>query len=395
MAGDLVWDTVEQTGERGAKLDACIVPSRRIAIEAASAALRIGPVLITGEPGSGKTWLAGKLARASAYPNQWIRVDVTPSTNPGELIRAIGRELGLNLGSDPRIDLREYLRERSEDRWRWGIVIDELQLASLEVIEEVRILSNQFGRPDGFAAMILIGQTSLIQRLRSRSLSAFETRLAARVHVQPLDADEARELLLALEPSRALAISDVEDYHRTAAGNPRRLLRLVGATVALPDLLNPKPALMPGPVPVVVPAPSYVASDRPVSRLGAGKPPLVVEDGLIEVGWDSERDGETESDESDVTSKPNSDDSTEAVEDHYAALQAWNEWARNQGRKPLDMKPAPEPQTDLAEVAGPKRTAAASSPSAEHPQVWAEGQHSFAPYSQLFARARQARDTDR
>ena len=80
------------------------------------------------------------------------------------------------------------------------------------------------------------------------------------------------------------------------------------------------------------------------------------------------------------------------VEDHYAALQAWTEWARNRGRgvgpdvgagrwprepvaslrAPATMRPPPE---DLPRPAG----------------LRVESQHEHAPYSQLFSRLRQSR----
>ncbi|SIO65307.1 hypothetical protein SAMN05444166_7655 [Singulisphaera sp. GP187] len=84
----------------------------------------------------------------------------------------------------------------------------------------------------------------------------------------------------------------------------------------------------------------------------------------------------------------------EAINDRYTALQAWNEWARNQGRattvEPAPLADGPAVPTEgldeeLAEA--PSELAAAA------PSVWADGQQNFAPYSQLFTRLKQRRDS--
>ena len=83
--------------------------------------------------------------------------------------------------------------------------------------------------------------------------------------------------------------------------------------------------------------------------------------------------------------------SEETIEDHYAALQAWTEWARNRGRASSPDAPsgisAPvqspqEMMDDLASVEDESRLAAG---------LRAESQHEHAPYSQLFTTLRQSR----
>src|SRR5262249_46644141 len=123
---------------------------------------------------------------------------------------------------------------------------------------------------------------------------------------------------------------------RDSAGNPKQLLhraRLQGAAsrrTSPPRAAAPSPPAPPVLQPVEVPPPA--AWEGPV--LGAVKPPLHVEEGMIEVGWDPEpAPGPTESDPAPVADPaPSAVESEEAIDDHYAALQAWNEWARNQGR---------------------------------------------------------------
>ena len=67
------------------------------------------------------------------------------------------------------------------------------------------------------------------------------------------------------------------------------------------------------------------------------RPPIRLEDGLVEVGWDGDLEAEptyadspTTDQETSLPAEPHSDE--ELVEDRYAALQAWTEWTRNRER---------------------------------------------------------------
>ncbi len=76
------------------------------------------------------------------------------------------------------------------------------------------------------------------------------------------------------------------------------------------------------------------------------RPPIRVEDGLVEVGWEGDLDAEPAYEEESArpADRPCPDDSSfneELVEDRYAALQAWHEWTRNQGRGDTDSDPTP------------------------------------------------------
>ncbi len=370
-----------------------MLPSRRPALEALRAAIAAGrgPALLTGEAGSGKTWLVARLIAESDGPRspRWVSVDVAPTTSPADLLRGIAIGLGLDTASDASADaVRQVvaltLAERAAEGRRWALVVDEAHLAGVELLEEVRILSNRLGRADGFASLVLIGQTSLARRLATRPLAGLDSRLSARATLGPIDADEAAALLAqpGEGPSAARSAEEVERLHRDAIGNPGRLLRLHAATAI------PRPHRRPEPAPVVIPATS--------TGIVPAKPPLRVEDGLIEVGWEAESSSEPEAStepepepiaevgplvaaDREPRRKPLGVD--EPIDDPYATLQAWSEWATNQGRGPMDVPPG-----------RPGRSAL--SPVQADPDLRAEGPQEFAPYSQLFSRLRETRRDD-
>jgi general secretion pathway protein A len=384
-------DRAESSGSIRSEMP--VLPSRRPALEALRAAIAAGrgPALLTGEAGSGKTWLVARLIAESDGPRspRWVSVDVAPTTAPADLLRGIAIGLGLDTASDASADaVRQVvaltLAERAAEGRRWALVVDEAHLAGVELLEEVRILSNRLGRADGFASLVLIGQTSLARRLATRPLAGLDSRLSARVTLGPIDADEAAALLAqpGEGPSSVRSAEEVERLHRDAIGNPGRLLRLHAATAI------PRPHRRPEPTPVVIPATS--------TGIVPTKPPLRVEDGLIEVGWEAESSSEPE-----ASTEPEPEPVAEAgplaaadreprrkplgvdepIDDPYATLQAWSEWATNQGRGPMDV-PSGRPGRS------------ALSPVQADPDLRAEGPQEFAPYSQLFSRLRETRRDD-
>jgi type II secretory pathway predicted ATPase ExeA len=383
-----------------------VLPSRGEAIERLRAALAIaeGPSLVTGEAGVGKTWLWRRLQAEMAPPWRWASVDLTPATDATEFFRLIGYGLGLTgraaLG-ESRLDLADFLKERAADGDRWILVVDEAQNLSISVAEEVRVLANRLGRSDGFAGLLLVGQTALGRRLSTRPLAALEARLAVQVHLRPLDIEEASELLSRLHPGRSWEGEWLERQHRDTGGNPRRLLLAMPAEApALPSTpRGTQTRLVPSPARATSPSdpPAPPAPDWERTVVGASKPPLRVEEGVIEVGW--EPSSATELDPSPSAAPQRRSDraaetsavataSEEAIDDHYAALQAWNERAQNQGRTPTTGSIAPEPASgNPADDDGPL-------PVEPQPaSVCAEDQHEFAPYSQLFSRLKPTGDS--
>jgi type II secretory pathway predicted ATPase ExeA len=398
------------TPPRPEPADAWVLPSREQALAHCREWLEAeaGPVLVTGDAGAGKTWLWRRLAATDPTPRRWLGIELSPPTTPDDLFRAIGHALGLaDTGptSARRLALADFLAERAADGERCALVIDEAHNLSDTLLEEVRLLSNRLGQDDGFAALFLIGQTRLAQRLNRHALAGLAARIAARVHLGPIDADEALVLLERRSLGRDWGLADAERLHRDAGGNPQRLLRL--AAFQRPSSLErrPTPAARPslsvdlGPSAAQV-AEEVAATTPPSPLLGPSKPPIRDEEGLIEVGWEEEPSDQapTEIAKPQQDATPGAGPSQETIEDHYAALQAWNEWSRNQGRAPAEAPPAhgtlgnePDPESEVAE----EELRADAWPASEgRAQVWADGPDRFAPYSQLFSRLKPSKGID-
>ncbi len=344
--------------------------------------------MLTGEAGVGKTTLRRSLESERSVGNRWMIVDVTPQTSVQSFYTLIRRGLGLRQGSFGRTELADVLGECSLDSQRWTLAIDEAQNLDDVLLEEIRVLSNMLREPEGFEAILLVGQTSLARRISNRDTSAFCDRVASHVHLRPLDADEVGRLLQSIDPARDWPVDLVDRIHLLSYGRPAKVVSLASLIVVpRPGLRRPSDSdesasLSVLSTRVAPPAATPRNSPYPEPLVGPPKPPIREEDGLIEVGWEPDSDDELSlHDDSDLEVEGSSDDSVEGEErinDHYAALQAWQEWATNQGR---------HPEASVTEAVVPE--VERLSPLAENPNLWADEEHEFAPVSRLFTRLKQ------
>ena len=102
-------------GREQPRPDSLILPSRATALSACREALAAGagPFVLTGEPGSGKTWLWHRLAELRPEAGDWIGVDLAPDTDARALYGRIGRALRLSdrRGAGADVDPRRALAD--------------------------------------------------------------------------------------------------------------------------------------------------------------------------------------------------------------------------------------------------------------------------------------------
>ena len=260
----------------------------------ASGSERGGLDLLTGEAGSGKSWLldrrAARAAASAPDDPRWRVVEGAPGLDANGLLASIASALGMEvMACGSIVDLARRLggclSELSQDGRRLALAVDEAHLLADEALEAARLLANRLGDDDGFAAIVLAGQTPLRRRLEGRRLAAVAARIGSRSHLPPIDADEAA-ILLSGRPEADLDERTIEELHRDSEGNPARLLRLAAsrpgwkASRLLKDRsISVRPDL-------VRTEPPTEELTSPYGGLVPSRPPIRVEDGLIEVGWE-------------------------------------------------------------------------------------------------------------
>lgn len=159
-----------------------------------------GFVALTGEVGTGKTTLCHCLL--GELPDTIdIALILNPKLNALELLATICDELGVAYDKERQtlkqlVDaLNHYLVEAHANGRRTVLLIDEAQNLSMEVLEQVRLLTNLETSKTKLLQIILVGQPELKQMLRRQELRQLNQRVTARYHLQPLSRAETRDYI--------------------------------------------------------------------------------------------------------------------------------------------------------------------------------------------------------
>ncbi|MDR1727516.1 MAG: AAA family ATPase [Acidobacteriota bacterium] len=153
-----------------------------------------GFVQLTGEVGSGKTTLSRCLI--NQLPDDAdVALILNPRLDAVELLDEICDELKIPRppGSEAaqsikvRIDaLNAYLLDAHARGRRTILIIDEAQNLDIDVLEQVRLLTNLETEQEKLLQIILLGQPELLALLRSERLRQLSQRITARYHLEPL-----------------------------------------------------------------------------------------------------------------------------------------------------------------------------------------------------------------
>ena len=131
--------------------------------------------------------------------------------------------------SDALARLNNYLLERSRHDLTTALIVDEAQLLSWELLEEIRLLTNLETTKHKLLQIVLVGQPELEQKLDSPQLRQLKQRVGLRCNLKPLDREELktyihRRLQLAGANSHAASIFPDETValiQRVSGGIPR------------------------------------------------------------------------------------------------------------------------------------------------------------------------------
>ncbi len=155
-----------------------------------------GFVLLTGEVGTGKTTVCRCLLEQVPEGAE-IAFVLNPKVNAVELLETICDELGINY-PEQTVSIKVFVdainRFLLDTHARGGktvLIIDEAQNLSIDVLEQIRLLTNLETNKEKLLQVIMIGQPELRDMLKRQDLRQLEQRVTARYHLQPLNSTEA------------------------------------------------------------------------------------------------------------------------------------------------------------------------------------------------------------
>jgi type II secretory pathway predicted ATPase ExeA len=147
------------------------------------------------------------------------------------------------------LQLNHWLIERYRAHQLCAIIIDEAQNLSLELLEEIRLLTNLETSSEKLVQIVLSGQTELEEKLYHPSLLQLRQRVSLWCKTQPLTKEETQayvkeRLRIAGASQPVLLPEAVELVYRYSNGIPRIINLLCENTLifAYAEQINPIPA---------------------------------------------------------------------------------------------------------------------------------------------------------
>jgi len=151
---------------------------------------RRGFSVLIGDAGTGKTTLLRTLMRSIPESRAVFSVIVNPTLTPAEFLRTCVTGFGIPVGESPKDVvlslLRRFLVRLHEEKRVAVLVIDEAQRLSMELLEEVRLLTNLETDKEKLIQVILAGQDELGAILDRYDLRQLKQRVSTRLHIKPL-----------------------------------------------------------------------------------------------------------------------------------------------------------------------------------------------------------------
>jgi general secretion pathway protein A len=191
-----------------------------------------GFIQLTGEVGTGKTTVVRTLL--SRVPHHAdVAVILNPRVTPVEFLLTICEELGLAIADADRESVkhmvdalnRRLLNAHAEGR-RIIVLVDEAQNLSIDVLEQVRLLTNLETPTQKLLQIILIGQPELRELLDRTELRQLAQRITGRYHLMPLSREETKgyvrhRLRVAGASEEIFTPGALLELHRLSLGIPR------------------------------------------------------------------------------------------------------------------------------------------------------------------------------
>ncbi|UZK66493.1 ExeA family protein [Sphingomonas sp. M1-B02] len=196
-----------------------------------------GFVVITGEPGVGKTTLVGHLLGEIDVERLNVIKLVSSQIGADDLLRMVSAGLDV----DPKgaskaamlADIERGLHAVARSGRRTLLIVDEAQALPLESLEELRMLSNFQAGGYPLLQIFLLGQPEFRAMLHNPKLEQLRQRVIAMHHLEPMEAAEVEPYLMhrlscvGWNGKPRFTHDAVTAIYRWSGGSPRKINQLV------------------------------------------------------------------------------------------------------------------------------------------------------------------------
>jgi len=194
-----------------------------------------GFVVLTGEVGTGKTTIC-RCFLNQVPKNTDVAFIINPKLSARELMASICDELHIQYSESASIKsltdvINKYLLKAHSENRHTVLIIDEAQNLRVDVLEQLRLLTNLETSEKKLLQIILLGQPELREILAQNELRQLAQRVTARYHLHALNKMEVGayvqcRLAVAGRRARLLDLKAVKVLYQLSGGIPR-LINLI------------------------------------------------------------------------------------------------------------------------------------------------------------------------
>jgi general secretion pathway protein A len=197
-----------------------------------------GFIVVTGEVGTGKTMLVGRLM-ATIDRSRLTAINLVSTQLEGDdILRIVALALGVATDAAAKGQLlariERFLHEQARGGKRTLLIVDEAQNLPISALEELRMLSNfQYGG-QALLQIFLLGQPEFREALAQPRFEQLRQRVIATHHLTAMGSDEVAPYIMhrlacaGWKGTPRFTQDAYEAFHRLSGGIPRRLNMLAG-----------------------------------------------------------------------------------------------------------------------------------------------------------------------